>query len=94
VGACTQSERVGDARREFRGAALSALLDTHVWIWWLTPGSPLPQAERDALDVKADWQELFISVISLWEAQVLYARKRLDLPLPFADCSRERPMPG
>lgn len=30
-------------------------------------------------------QELFISAISLWEAQVLYARKRLDLPLPFAD---------
>ena len=46
---------------------------------------PTLRAEREALDVKAGRQELFISAISLWEVQVLYARKRLDLPLPFPD---------
>ena len=35
--------------------------------------------------MKADRRELFISAISLWEVRVLYARKRLDLPLPFPD---------
>ena len=28
---------------------MSVLLDTHVWVWWLTPGSPLSRAERNAL---------------------------------------------
>jgi PIN domain nuclease of toxin-antitoxin system len=50
---------------------LSVLLDTHVWVWWLTPRSPLSSAERSALDTGAARRELFISAISLWEAQVL-----------------------
>jgi PIN domain nuclease of toxin-antitoxin system len=29
---------------------LSALLDTHVWVWWLTGGPRLSRAEREALD--------------------------------------------
>jgi len=64
---------------------LSVLLDTHIWVWWLTPGSPLSRAEREALDEKAGRRELFLAAISLWEAQVLHAKKRLDLPLPFAE---------
>jgi PIN domain nuclease of toxin-antitoxin system len=61
------------------------LLDTHVWVWWLTPGSPLARAEREALDERAGRRELFLAAISLWEAQVLHAKRRLDLPLPFAE---------
>jgi PIN domain nuclease of toxin-antitoxin system len=64
---------------------LSVLLDTHIWVWWLTPGSPLSRAERDALDAKAGRRELFLSAISLWEVQVLHAKRRLELPLPFAE---------
>ncbi|MBI3067466.1 MAG: type II toxin-antitoxin system VapC family toxin [Betaproteobacteria bacterium] len=64
---------------------MSAVLDTHVWVWWLTPRSALPPAEREALDAKAERQELFLAAISLWEAQVLHARGRLDLPVPFAE---------
>ena len=64
---------------------MSVLLDTHVWVWWLTSGSPLSRAERDALDAKAGRRELFLSAISLWEAQVLRAKQRLELPLRFAD---------
>ena len=64
---------------------MSVLLDTHVWVWWLTPGSPLPRAEREALDEKAARRELILAAISLWEAQVLHAKGRLDLPLPFAE---------
>ena len=64
---------------------MSVLLDTHIWVWWLTPGSPLSRAERETLDEKAGRRELFLAAISLWEAQVLHAKKRLDLPLPFAE---------
>jgi PIN domain nuclease of toxin-antitoxin system len=64
---------------------LSVLLDTHVWVWWLTPGSPLSIAERSALDAKAERGELFLAAISLWEAQALHAKRRLQLPLRFPD---------
>jgi len=64
---------------------LSVLLDTHIWVWWLTPGSPLSRAERNALDAKAERRELFLSAISLWEIQVLHAKRRFELPLPFAE---------
>ncbi len=64
---------------------MSLLLDTHIWIWWLTPVSPLKRAERVALDAAAEAGELCLSAISMWEAQLLHSRQRLDLPLPFAD---------
>jgi PIN domain nuclease of toxin-antitoxin system len=64
---------------------LNVLLDTHIWIWWLTPASPLSARERDALDRAAEKRELHLAAISLWEAQVLHARKRIELPLPFTD---------
>ena len=64
---------------------MKVLLDTHVWIWWLTPGSPLAPSERDALDNAASNSELNLSAISLWEAQMLHAKRRLELPLPFSE---------
>lgn len=64
---------------------MSVLLDTHVWVWWLTPRSPLSRRERDALDALAARQELRLSAISLWEAQMLHGKGRLEIPLAFAD---------
>lgn len=64
---------------------MNVVLDTHMWVWWLTPESGLRRAERDALDRTADARELYIAAISLWEVQLLYAKQRLDLPVPFAE---------
>jgi PIN domain nuclease of toxin-antitoxin system len=61
------------------------VLDTHVWVWWLTPDSPLKPSEREALDRAAEKRELYLSAISLWEAQVLHAKRRLSLPVSFSD---------
>lgn len=61
------------------------LLDTHIWLWWLTPDSPLTRGERAALDEAAEGHDVCLSAISMWEAQVLHAKQRLVLPLPFAD---------
>lgn len=64
---------------------MSVLLDTHFWVWWLTPRSALSSRERAALDACAGRRELFLSAISLWEAQMLHAKGRLELPIAFAD---------
>ena len=64
---------------------MRALLDTHIWVWWLTGDPALRARERAALDTAATAGELYLAAISLWEAQMLHARKRLALPLPFAD---------
>lgn len=61
------------------------LLDTHFWIWWLTPKSPLKSAERNALDAAAEAGGVYLAAISLWEAQLLHSKHRLQLPLPFSD---------
>lgn len=60
------------------------LLDTHIWVWWLTPDSPLSGAERAGLDVLAGQRSLSVSAISLWETRMLHAKRRLETPLPFA----------
>lgn len=59
------------------------LLDTHVWIWWVTGQADLSTSERAALDGSAEKDPPFISAISLWEAQMLHARRRLQLEMPF-----------
>jgi PIN domain nuclease of toxin-antitoxin system len=64
---------------------VSVLLDTRMWVWWLTPASPLTSRERSALDALATRREIGISAISLWEAQMLHRQRRLELPMAFAD---------
>lgn len=56
---------------------MSLLLDTHVWLWWLTGAGELSRSERRALDATAEHERPAISAISLWEAQMLVAKKRL-----------------
>ena len=61
------------------------LLDTHMWVWWLTPRSPLARRDRGALDALATSGGLRIAAISLWEAQMLHRKGRLEVPCSFAD---------
>ncbi|HVR41869.1 MAG TPA: type II toxin-antitoxin system VapC family toxin [Thermoanaerobaculia bacterium] len=62
---------------------MSVLLDTHLWIWWVTGQDRLTRRERISLgEVSADGA-LHISAISLWEAQMLHARGRLELSHAF-----------
>lgn len=62
---------------------MKVLLDTHVWIWWLLPESPLPRRECEALDEIATEQGICLPAICQWEAQMLHAKGRIELPLPF-----------
>jgi len=63
---------------------MSVLLDTHAWLWWLVPGNPLPRRVRDRLDELASRSEVYLSAISLWEAQMAVSRGRVELSQPFA----------
>lgn len=72
---------------------MSVLLDTHVWIWWLTPQAELSKQAREALDRIAEQGEIFLSAISLWEAQMLNTKRRIRLPIPFREWLRRAAAP-
>ena len=64
---------------------MSVLLDSHVWIWWLTGQKDLPAKKRELLDGLArEGDPPFLAAISLWEAQMLYRKGRLQLEMDFA----------
>ena len=61
----------------------SLVLDTHVWLWWLLGQPELSATERDALDaMAAAGAPPGVSAISLWEAQMLVSKGRLELDGP------------
>jgi PIN domain nuclease of toxin-antitoxin system len=72
---------------------LKVLLDTHIWVWWLLPGSALPDRERKALDRLAESRSLYLPSICQWEAQMLHSKGRINLPLPFPTWLRRATAP-
>ena len=63
---------------------MKALLDTHIWIWWLLGSDRLTAVERQALDQLARHGHAHLSAMSLWEAQMLHSKGRLMLDRPFS----------
>lgn len=64
------------------------LLDTHVWLWWMTSPSRLPHVTGDALGV-AD-NSRFWSAACAWEIGVKYALGKLPLPVDPREFVRTR----
>jgi PIN domain nuclease of toxin-antitoxin system len=62
---------------------LSILLDTHVWLWWLSGSPRIKSRESKALDDLAARELPFIAAISIWEAEMLVSHGRLVLNEPF-----------
>src|ERR1700676_4488819 len=54
------------------------LLDTHVFLWYISADPQLPVAFRDAICDPAN--EVYLSVASVWEAVIKYALGKLALP--------------
>ena len=63
---------------------MKALLDTHIWIWWLLGSDRLSARERQALDQLARDGNAYLSAMSLWEAQMLHSKGRLTLDRSFS----------
>jgi PIN domain nuclease of toxin-antitoxin system len=59
------------------------LLDTHVFLWYISADPRLPVAYRDAIRDPAN--EAYLSVASVWEAVIKYAVGKLPLPEPPAE---------
>lgn len=57
---------------------MRALLDTHVFLWWITADSRLPSQVREII---ADGNnELFFSAASCWEIAIKTQLGRISLP--------------
>ncbi|MBO0700589.1 MAG: type II toxin-antitoxin system VapC family toxin [Zavarzinella sp.] len=59
------------------------LLDTHVFLWYITADSKLPAPFRAAIQDPAN--EVYLSVVSVWEAVIKHGLGKLPLPGPPAD---------
>src|SRR5437763_1393908 len=53
------------------------LLDTHIFLWYITGDERLPTSFRQAIE---DSQAAYLSVVSLWEATIKYQLGKLPLP--------------
>ncbi len=57
---------------------MKLLLDTHVFLWYITADSRLPTLFRDA--IREPQNEVFLSIASLWETIIKYNLGKLPLP--------------
>jgi len=55
------------------------LLDTHIWVWWVSQPDRLQPRHREILDLGPD-RAFGVSIISCWEVAKLveYGRLKLD----------------
>jgi len=61
------------------------VLDTHVWVWFISNPKLLSKAAKKAIDVSMEQKAIFISSISAWEVALLAAKKRLKLTMDVTD---------
>ncbi len=61
------------------------VLDTHVWLWWISNPELLSAAARKTLKLAMSEGEICISSISAWEVAILVKKGRLDLTMPVED---------
>ena len=60
---------------------MTALLDTHILIWWLNDSSRLSLAQREVVASASAESPLLVSDISLWEVATLQSLGRIRLSI-------------
>jgi PIN domain nuclease of toxin-antitoxin system len=60
---------------------MKLLLDTHIWLWSL--GEPQRLSRRVAKELDDRQNELWLSPISMWEAFLLFRKKRVRISTDF-----------
>jgi PIN domain nuclease of toxin-antitoxin system len=58
---------------------MPTLLDTHAWVWWLAEDRRLSTRAKSAIRTGLVEQDLWISVISVWEVAKKVEKKQLIL---------------
>lgn len=64
---------------------MTALLDTHILIWWLNDASRLSPEQREVVESASADSPLLVSDISLWEIATLYDLGRIRLTVPLRE---------
>lgn len=57
---------------------MKVLLDTHIFLWFITKNKRLSQRCYDAISNRDN--EIYLSVVSVWEAMIKYQLGKLPLP--------------
>lgn len=70
------SARVND------GMPMPTLLDTHAWVWWVTEDRRLSTRAKSLIAASAAQQDLWLSLISVWEVAKKVEKKQLILDRP------------
>ena len=65
------------------------LLDTHVWLWWLSNPEKLSDKATSSIKEAVQTNCVVISSISTWEIALLVARGRLQLAIDIRDWVRK-----
>ncbi len=61
---------------------MKLLLDTHVWLWWLSATARVPTPILAAIESAADVR---LSAVCVWETVIKVSIGKLELPLPAAE---------
>ena len=64
------------------------LLDTHAFLWYITDDPRLSTVAADA--IRQDTNDIFLSVVSVWEALVKHQLGKLPLPSPADEYLKQR----
>ena len=64
------------------------LLDTHTFLWYITDDPRLPVSSAEAIQEESN--EVFLSVVSVWEALAKHQLGKLPLPSPADEYLRHR----
>lgn len=65
------------------------VLDTHVWLWWISNPENLSLAANRAIDKAITESSIIISSISTWEIALLVDKGRLKLSVDIRDWVRK-----
>lgn len=65
------------------------VLDTHVWLWWLSNPELLSPPAAQAIDQAITRKSISISSISVWEIVMLVKKERLVLSFDVQDWIRK-----
>ncbi len=65
------------------------VLDTHIWLWWISNPENLSTAANQAIDQAITEDGIIISSISTWEVALLVDKERLKLSIDLRDWVRK-----
>ena len=58
---------------------MPTLLDTHAWVWWVSEDRRLSRKARSAVEKAQSQDDLWLSLISIWEVAKKVEKKQLVL---------------